>query len=182
MKRKKTGKKRKKTEENIGTRRNKQQKRKKWKEKRRKQKTTEKKKGRNRKRHRSGDPFCEIPTEALRWQVLRHGEKKVVAPSWPPPPPLKHSMISFRMRLFCLQLEASCLQWSFLVTVDNFSFFTYSWSFFACSFSFFTYSWSFFAYSGKVRLIRALRDCKQRSLTVSKKTPTASSKASPFRF
>ena len=42
-----------------------------------------------------------------------------------------------------------------LLTVDNFSFFTYSWSFFAYSFSFFTYSWSFLAYSGKVRLIRA---------------------------
>ena len=36
-----------------------------------------------------------------------------------------------------------------------------------------------FAYSGKVRLIRALRDCKQRSLTVSKKAPTVSTKASP---
>ena len=34
---------------------------------------------------------------------------------------------------------------------------------------FFAYSWSFFAYSGKLRLIRALRDCKQRSSTVSKK-------------
>ena len=28
-----------------------------------------------------------------------------------------------RMRLSCLQLEASCLQWSFLLTVDNFSFY-----------------------------------------------------------
>ena len=52
---------------------------------------------------------------------------------------------------------------AFLLTVDNFSFFSYSWSFFAYSFSFLTYSWSFSAYSGKVRLIRALRDCKQRS-------------------
>ena len=42
---------------------------------------------------------------------------------------------------------------AFLLTVDNFSFFAYS-------FSFLTYSWSFFAYSGKVRLIRALRNCK----------------------
>ena len=67
---------------------------------------------------------------------------------------------------------------AFLFTLDNFSFFTYSWSFFAYSFSFFTYSWSFFAYSEKVRLIRALRDCKQRSLTVSKKARTASKKAS----
>ena len=38
---------------------------------------------------------------------------------------------------------------------------------------------AFFAYSGKVRLIRALRDCKQRSLTVSKKAPTVRRKASP---
>ena len=68
---------------------------------------------------------------------------------------------------------------AFLLTVDNFSFFTYNWSFFAYSFSFFAYSWSFFAHSGKVRLIRALRDCKQRSLTVSKKAPTVSKKASP---
>ena len=69
---------------------------------------------------------------------------------------------------------------AFLLTVDNFSFFAYSWSFFAYSFSFFTYSWSFFASNGKVRLIRALRDCKQRSLTVRKKAPTVSKKASPF--
>ena len=84
---------------------------------------------------------------------------------------------NFWMQLFCLQLEASCLQWSFLLTVDNFSFFTYNFSVFAYNFSvfaynfsFFAYSWSFFAYSGKVPLIRALRDCKQRSLTVSKKS------------
>ena len=68
---------------------------------------------------------------------------------------------------------------AFLLTVDNFSSFTYSWSFFAYSFSFLTYSWSFFAYSGKVRLIRALRGCKQRSLTVSKRAPTVSKKAPP---
>ena len=70
---------------------------------------------------------------------------------------------------------------AFLLTVDNFGFCTYSWSFFPYSFSFFTYSWSFLAYSGKVRLIRALRDCKQRSLTVSKKAPTVSKKASPLK-
>ena len=87
------------------------------------------------------------------------------------------------MRLFWLTVG------SFLLTVELFylqltilSFFTYSWSSFAYSFSFFTYSWSFFAYSGKGRLIRALRDCKQRSLTVSKKAPTVSKKASPFPF
>ena len=74
------------------------------------------------------------------------------------------------MRLFCLQLEASFLQWSF---------FTYSSSFLAYSFSYFTYNWSFFSHSGKVRLIRALRDCEQRSSTVSKKAPTVSKKAPP---
>ena len=71
---------------------------------------------------------------------------------------------------------------AFLLTVPNFSFFTYNWSFFAPNISFLTYSWSFFAYSGKVRLIRALRDCKQRSLTVRKKAPTVSRKASPNDF
>ena len=45
-------------------------------------------------------------------------------------------VIITRMRLLCLQLEASCLQWSFLLTIDNFSFFAYNWSFFAYSFSF----------------------------------------------
>ena len=75
---------------------------------------------------------------------------------------------------------------SFLLTVELFylqltmlAFFAYSWSFLAYSFSFFTYSWSSFAYSGKVRLIRALRDCKQRSFTVSKKARTVSTRASP---
>ena len=72
---------------------------------------------------------------------------------------------------------------AFLLTVDNLSFFAYNWSLFAYSFgyfthsfSFFTCSWSFFAYSGKVCLIRAFRDCKQRSLTVSEKAPTVSKK------
>ena len=66
-----------------------------------------------------------------------------------------------------------------LLTVDNFSLFAYSWSLFAYNFISFTYSWSSFAYSGQVRLIRALRDCKRRSLTVSKKAPTVSKKVSP---
>ena len=69
---------------------------------------------------------------------------------------------------------------AFLLTVDNFSFFAYNFSFSTCSFSFFTYSWSFFAYSGKVHLIRALRDCKQRSLTVSKKSPNCKQKNFPL--
>ena len=88
----------------------------------------------------------------------------------------------FWMQLFCLQLEGSCLQWSFFTYSWQFSVFAYSWTFSTYSFSFFAYSWSFFAYSGKVRLIRTLRDCKQRSSTVSKKAPTVSKKASPRVF
>ena len=38
-----------------------------------------------------------------------------------------------------------------------------------------------FAYSGKVRLIRALRDCKQGSSTVRKKAPTVSKSEAPKR-
>ena len=55
-----------------------------------------------------------------------------------------------QLELFWLQLELFCLQLEL-----------------------------FFAYNGKVRLIRALSDCKQRGLTVSKKTLTVSNKASP---
>ena len=47
------------------------------------------------------------------------------------------------MRLFCLQLTIL----AFLLTVGALAY----------SFSFFTHSWSFLAYSGKVRLIRALK-------------------------
>ena len=69
---------------------------------------------------------------------------------------------------------------AFVLAVDNFSFFLQL-ELPAYSLSFFTYNWSFFAYSGKARLIRALRDCKQRSVTVSKKAPTVSRKASPIK-
>ena len=93
---------------------------------------------------------------------------------------LKHLVFSFGCGFFAYSWKLPAYSGAFLLTVDNFSFFTYNWSFFAYSFSFFTYSWSFFAYSGKVRLVRAFRDCKQRSLTVSKKAPTVSKKASPF--
>ena len=64
----------------------------------------------------------------------------------------------------------------FFFQLTSFAFFTYNWSFFVYSFSFLAYSWSFFAYSGKVHLIGALSDCKQK--TVSNKTPTVSKKTS----
>ena len=89
----------------------------------------------------------------------------------------------FRMRLFCLQLETSCLySGAFLLTIDRFSLFLTVGALLLTAFSFFAYSWSFLACSGKVRLIRALRDSKQRSLTVSKTPPTASEKASHESF
>ena len=56
---------------------------------------------------------------------------------------------------------------------------TYSWSFFL---TVLVYSWSFFACNGKVCLIRASRDCKQRISTANEKTPTVSKKTSPFLF
>ena len=91
-----------------------------------------------------------------------------------------NSIHKWRMQFFAYSWKLPAYSGAFLLTVDNFRFFTYSWSFFAYSFSFSTYSWSVF--SAKVRLIRALRDCKQRSLTVSKKAPTVSTKASPHKF
>ena len=71
----------------------------------------------------------------------------------------------FTVALFYLQLAIV----AFLLTVG---------AFLLTIFPFFAYSWSFFAYSGKVRPIRALRDCKPRSLTVSNKAPTVSKKDS----
>ena len=90
------------------------------------------------------------------------------------------------MRLCAYSWKLPAYSGALVLTVDNFSFFAYSWSFFAYSFSFFTYnwsffaySWSFFAYSWSFFLRRALRNCKQRSLTVSKKAPTVSKKLPP---
>ena len=113
-----------------------------------------------------------------------------ISPLWTPVLPAKRSSaleqgsvwFLFGCGFFAYSWKLPAYSGAFLLTIDNFSFSAYSFSFFAYSFSFFTYSWSFFAYSGKVRLIRALRDCKQRSLTVSKKAPTVSKRASPFLF
>ena len=73
------------------------------------------------------------------------------------------------VELFCLQLTIL----AFLLTVG---------AFLLTVLAFLLTVGAFFAYSGKVRLIRALRDCKQRSLTVSKKAPTVSKRASPLVF
>ena len=68
---------------------------------------------------------------------------------------------------------------AFLLAVDNFSFLLTVGAFLLQFLVFLLTVGAFFAYSGKVPLIRALRDCKRRSSTVSKNAPTVSKKASP---
>ena len=103
-------------------------------------------------------------TSGVRWRTL-----------WKPQNPEKIEVgerNSLGRGLFAYSWKLPAYSGAFLLTVDNFSLF-------ACSFSFFAYSWSFLTYSWKVRLIRSLRDCMRRSLTVSKKAPSVSKKASP---
>ena len=57
--------------------------------------------------------------------------------------------IFFGCGFFAYSWKLPAYNGAFLLTVDNFSFFTYNLSFFAYGFSFFTCSWSFLAYSGK---------------------------------
>ena len=80
---------------------------------------------------------AEATTEKALWKALAPSMLLRKAPT------VVFLVSCFRMQLFCLQLEASCLQWSVLLTIDSFGFFTYSWNFFPDSFSFPTYSWSF---------------------------------------
>ena len=123
-------------------------------------------------------------------RVLRRGSEKGVSRRCPERPLVEYPPSSVRPTRFSISDAAFLLTvGSFLLTVELFylrltilAFFTYNWSFFAYSLSFLTYNSSSFAYNGKVRLIRALRDCKQRSLTVSKKASTVSKKASPFLY
>ena len=82
--------------------------------------------------------------------------------------------------IFAYNWKLPAYSGAFLLTIDKFSYFAYSWSFFAYNFTFLAIR--AFAYNGKMRLMRALRDWKQRSITVSKKTPTVSKKASPILY
>ena len=69
----------------------------------------------------------------------------------------------------------------FLLTIDSFSFFTYSRSFSAYSLvSLLTVG--AFCLQWESASNKGLRGCKQRSLTVSKKTPTVSKKFPPIVF
>ena len=97
-----------------------------------------------------------------------------------PPKTVARQKRNRRMRLVCLQLEASCLQWSFFyLQLTILAFLLTIGAFLLTTLAFFTCNWSLFAFSGKVHLIRALRDCKRRSLTVSKKARAASKKNFP---
>ena len=77
---------------------------------------------------------------------------------------------------FGLQMEASCLQWSFLLTVVFGSFFAYRSSVFYLQLELSLLQLKLFAYSGKVLLASSSTACKQRSSTVSKQSPTVSYK------
>ena len=76
---------------------------------------------------------------------------------------------------------------SFLLTVELFFYFQLTIvvsllkarAFSLTSLAFFYLQSELFAYRGKVRMISASRDCKQRSLTVSKRAPTVSKKSFP---
>ena len=70
------------------------------------------------------------------------------------------------MRLFCRKLPASVELFYLQLTILAFLLTVGAWSFFV-------------AYSGKMCLIMALRDSKQRSFTVSKKAPTVNKKSFP---
>ena len=90
--------------------------------------------------------------------------------------------LTFGCSFFVYSWKLPTYSGAFSRTIDSFSVFTYSWNFFTHNFSFFLTVGAFCACSGKVRLISALRHCKQRSLTVSKKAPTVSKRASPLIF
>ena len=74
-----------------------------------------------------------------------------------------------RCNFFTYNWKLPAYSGPFLLTVDNFSFFYYSWSFFDYNISFLLTVGAFLLTVGKFLLIRALKDCKQqRSLTFEK--------------
>ena len=87
-------------------------------------------------------------------------------------------VFSIWMQLFCLQLEASCLQMCFLLTIVFGSFFAYN-------LSFFTYSGSFVLTIGASLLTvkKCIQEVPQQTVSkeapLSKKAPTVSKKTSP---
>ena len=84
--------------------------------------------------------------------------------------------------IFLLQWKFPAYSGAFLLTVEPFYLQLTLLAFLLTigAFSLTTYLQCSFACSGKVHLISALRDCKQRSLTVSKKASTVSKKLPPL--
>ena len=79
------------------------------------------------------------------------------------------------MQLFGVQLEASCLQWIFLLTVDYSSFFAYNLAF-LLAVGVILLTVGAFCLQWESASKKDLRDCKPRSLTASKKAPTVTCK------
>ena len=79
-----------------------------------------------------------------------------------------------RMQLFCLQLEASCLQLSFFACTCFWEHFLLTiWALLLTIGVFLLTDEVFFTYSGKIHLISTYKDCKQRSSTLTLKTLTS---------
>ena len=102
----------------------------------------------------------------LRWSRLSAGTNILRSVFW-------MQFFLLTVGSFLLTVELFYLQLTFLASLLTVG------AFWLTILAFSAYNWSFLAYSGKVCLTRALRHCKQRSLTVSKKTPTVSKKTSP---
>ena len=105
-------------------------------------------------------PLCPRPPLGSHWQtVISLGDTR------------NFHQIILGCAFFAYSWKLPAYSGAFLLTVDSFSFFACNWSLFAYNLAFCLQLELSLAYSGKVRLVRALRDCKQRSLTVSKKSP-----------
>ena len=87
----------------------------------------------------------------------------MAAATWPPENGPK-------LLFFAYSCKHPAYSGAFLLTVDNLGFFTYNFSFLLTILALLLTVGAFLAYNGKVRLIRALKDCEQRSLTVRKKS------------
>ena len=88
-------------------------------------------------------------------------------------------LLSIIFRTETLRANQFAYSGAFSLTIDNYSFLLTIGAFLLVALAFLLTVGAFFAYNGKVRLIRALRDCEQRSFTVSKRTLSVSKKASP---
>ena len=83
--------------------------------------------------------------------------------------------------IFCLQLQASCLQWSsFTYTIDNFCFFltAYSCRVGAFSLTISAYLLTFFAYNGKSASNKRLKGLQAKKINCKQRNPAVCKRAS----